>query len=183
VSEAEGAAKLLSFRQQLTGFVGPSFDTISSTGANGAVIHYKPPDVGSKPIDVDAMYLCDSGGQFKCVVPFLPSRDTLSLSLSPTLSLSHPHSLSLTHTLSLSHPHSLSHTHTPSLTQGRHDGRDAHGAPGRGDGAPAALLHARAAGIGFKCPHSNRPLKPLTPLFNLAGFVSWCFTRVLQASV
>jgi hypothetical protein len=124
VSEAEGAAKLLSFRQQLTGFVGPSFDTISSTGANGAVIHYKPPDVGSKPIDVDAMYLCDSGGQFKCVVPFLPSRDTLSpslshphsLSLTHTLSLSHPHSLSLSPTLSLSHTHSLSHPGTARRT-------------------------------------------------------------------
>jgi Xaa-Pro aminopeptidase len=49
----------------LKDFVGPSFDTISSTGSNGAIIHYKPPEVGSKPIDVDAMYLLDSGGQFK----------------------------------------------------------------------------------------------------------------------
>ena len=54
-------------RSQLKDFVGPSFDTISSTGSNGAIIHYKPPDVGSKPIDVDAMYLLDSGGQFKYV--------------------------------------------------------------------------------------------------------------------
>ena len=45
-------------------FVGLSFDTISSTGANAAVIHYKPERGNCPDIDPDAIYLCDSGGQY-----------------------------------------------------------------------------------------------------------------------
>ncbi|KAG0018511.1 hypothetical protein BGZ82_000415 [Podila clonocystis] len=46
------------------GFVGPSFDTISSTGPNGAIIHYKPEKPMAAMINPDLMYLCDSGGQY-----------------------------------------------------------------------------------------------------------------------
>ena len=45
-------------------FVGLSFDTISSTGANAAVIHYKPERDNCPYIDPNAIYLCDSGGQY-----------------------------------------------------------------------------------------------------------------------
>lgn len=44
--------------------MGLSFETISSTGANAAVIHYSPPAEGSKVIEKKQMYLCDSGGQY-----------------------------------------------------------------------------------------------------------------------
>src|SRR5205809_7003913 len=42
-------------------FVGLSFDTISSTGPNAAVIHYKPERGNCSLIDPKAIYLCDSG--------------------------------------------------------------------------------------------------------------------------
>lgn len=45
-------------------FMGLSFDTISSTGANAAVIHYSPPEQGSAVIDKKQVYLCDSGAQY-----------------------------------------------------------------------------------------------------------------------
>lgn len=45
-------------------FAGLSFDTISSTGANAAVIHYKPERGNCSIIDVKAVYLCDSGAQY-----------------------------------------------------------------------------------------------------------------------
>ncbi len=41
-----------------------SFDTISSSGPNGAVIHYKPSPETARPVDAGAVYLCDSGGQY-----------------------------------------------------------------------------------------------------------------------
>jgi len=44
--------------------VGPSFDTISSTGPNGAIIHYKPEKPSAALIRSDAVYLCDSGAQY-----------------------------------------------------------------------------------------------------------------------
>lgn len=51
--------------RQLDHFRGLSFSTISSTGANGSVIHYSPaPDGQSAVIDPNQIYLCDSGAQF-----------------------------------------------------------------------------------------------------------------------
>src|SRR2546421_5541040 len=46
-------------------FVGLSFDTISATGANGAVIHYKPEKETCATVDPKKIYLCDSGAQFR----------------------------------------------------------------------------------------------------------------------
>jgi Xaa-Pro aminopeptidase len=45
--------------------MGLSFDTISSTGPNAAVIHYKPEPGSCSIIDPKAVYLCDSGAQYK----------------------------------------------------------------------------------------------------------------------
>ncbi|KAH0438240.1 hypothetical protein IEQ34_026137 [Dendrobium chrysotoxum] len=52
------------FRARDKEFRGPSFTTISSTGANGAIIHYSPNPDGCPNIDPSLMYLCDSGAQF-----------------------------------------------------------------------------------------------------------------------
>ncbi|KAK0452061.1 peptidase M24, structural domain-containing protein [Desarmillaria tabescens] len=45
-------------------FKGLSFPTISSTGANAAIIHYSPDSKESAIIDKEEVYLCDSGAQF-----------------------------------------------------------------------------------------------------------------------
>lgn len=42
LNEFNGARKVESYRAEHSMFQGPSFDTISSIGPNGAVIHYKP---------------------------------------------------------------------------------------------------------------------------------------------
>ncbi|KAI7882418.1 Creatinase/aminopeptidase [Lichtheimia hyalospora FSU 10163] len=65
LDEVDGADKLESFRAQQADYVGLSFDTISSTGENGAIIHYKPEKDACKVIDIKQIYLCDSGGQYK----------------------------------------------------------------------------------------------------------------------
>ena len=44
-----------------------SFSTISSSGPNGAVIHYHPAEATDRPITKDEMYLVDSGGQYRSV--------------------------------------------------------------------------------------------------------------------
>ncbi|KMQ45400.1 Peptidase M24, structural domain [Trichophyton rubrum] len=64
LDEVDGADKLFEIRKKYDLFVGNSFDTISSTGANGATIHYKPEKSTCAIIDPKAMYLCDSGGQY-----------------------------------------------------------------------------------------------------------------------
>ncbi|WFD01957.1 Xaa-Pro aminopeptidase [Malassezia obtusa] len=64
VTETQAANMLTAFRQKQPGFQGLSFTTISSTGPNGAIIHYSPPEEGSPAIDRDSLYLCDSGAHF-----------------------------------------------------------------------------------------------------------------------
>lgn len=64
LDEVNGADKLESIRSEGEHFVGLSFDTISSTGANAAVIHYKPEPGLCSTIDPKAIYLCDSGAQY-----------------------------------------------------------------------------------------------------------------------
>ncbi|KAG0219555.1 hypothetical protein BGX31_011291 [Mortierella sp. GBA43] len=61
LDEADGAERL---QHEQEGFVGPSFDTISSTGPNGAIIHYKPEKPTASRIDHNSIYLCDSGAQY-----------------------------------------------------------------------------------------------------------------------
>ncbi|KAG4414231.1 hypothetical protein IFR04_012637 [Cadophora malorum] len=64
IDEVEAADKLEELRSTKKHFVGLSFDTISSTGANAAVIHYSPERGNCSVIDPTAVYLCDSGAQY-----------------------------------------------------------------------------------------------------------------------
>jgi Xaa-Pro aminopeptidase len=64
VDECQGADKLEEFRRQSPQCVGLSFDTISGSGPNGAVIHYKPDPSTCRQITLDSIYLLDSGGQY-----------------------------------------------------------------------------------------------------------------------
>ncbi|EDK43022.1 hypothetical protein LELG_01200 [Lodderomyces elongisporus NRRL YB-4239] len=64
IDEIAADEKLTEFRQQEDNFVGLSFDTISASGANGAVIHYKPTKGSAAMINPNKIYLNDSGSQF-----------------------------------------------------------------------------------------------------------------------
>lgn len=64
LDEGQAADKLEGIRTKKRDFMGLSFDTISSTGANAAIIHYKPTPGACSVIDPKAIYLCDSGAQY-----------------------------------------------------------------------------------------------------------------------
>ncbi|KAJ5735681.1 uncharacterized protein N7483_000806 [Penicillium malachiteum] len=64
LDEVDAADKLEQIRSKHELFAGLSFDTISSTGPNGAIIHYKPEKHSCAIIDPNAIYLCDSGCQY-----------------------------------------------------------------------------------------------------------------------
>lgn len=53
------------FGRKQADFRGLSFPTISSSGPNGAVIHYHPAAATNRPIGTAEMYLCDSGAQYQ----------------------------------------------------------------------------------------------------------------------
>jgi len=65
LNEYNVAEKVDSFRaQDKETFVSLSFDTISGSGPNGAIIHYKPEENNCAKVQKNLMYLCDSGGQY-----------------------------------------------------------------------------------------------------------------------
>lgn len=64
IDEYSAAEKLIEFRNEQPNYQGNSFETISSTGANAAVIHYSPEKDNCQMIDPSKIYLCDSGSQF-----------------------------------------------------------------------------------------------------------------------
>lgn len=64
LDEVQAADKLEQYRKEKHLFVGLSFPTISSTGANAAIIHYKPEEGNCSRIDPKQVYLCDSGAQY-----------------------------------------------------------------------------------------------------------------------
>lgn len=65
VTEVSGAEKLEEIKRGQEDYISLSFDTISSTGEHGAVIHYKPTEETDRKLSTEEMYLCDSGAQYK----------------------------------------------------------------------------------------------------------------------
>jgi len=64
VTEISAAQKLLSFRKQNRNFKSLSFPTISGTGPNGAIIHYKATKESNRRLKKGDIYLVDPGGQY-----------------------------------------------------------------------------------------------------------------------
>ncbi|KAK4273462.1 hypothetical protein QN277_021858 [Acacia crassicarpa] len=64
LTEVEVSDKLLEFRSKQAGFLDTSFETISASGANGAVIHYKPEPESCSIVDANKLFLLDSGAQY-----------------------------------------------------------------------------------------------------------------------
>jgi len=63
-TEKSAADRLQAFREETGVLKDLSFDTISATGPNGAIPHYKVTDESSLPIEPGQLYLVDSGGQY-----------------------------------------------------------------------------------------------------------------------
>lgn len=64
LNEYTAAEKLDEFRRLGDLYVGPSFESISSIGPNGAVIHYKPEADTALKMNNKEIYLLDSGVQY-----------------------------------------------------------------------------------------------------------------------
>jgi Xaa-Pro aminopeptidase len=64
VDELSAAAKLQEFRQASGDLRDTSFDTISGAGPNGAIVHYRVSPETNRPLEMNSLYLVDSGGQY-----------------------------------------------------------------------------------------------------------------------
>jgi len=64
ITEISAQKKLESFRKMNTTYKFPSFSTISGTGPNSAIIHYKASIKSNRTLKKGDLYLVDSGGQY-----------------------------------------------------------------------------------------------------------------------
>ena len=64
VDEWEAACKLQSFRAEIPGYRGDSFETISAYGPGAALPHYVTPHENAPVLEPHGLYLVDSGGQY-----------------------------------------------------------------------------------------------------------------------
>ncbi len=65
ITEISASEKLLKFRKKSKKFKFSSFPTISGTGPNGAIIHYKATRETNRKLKKGDIYLVDSGGQYE----------------------------------------------------------------------------------------------------------------------
>ena len=64
ITEISAQKKLESFRKKNESYKFPSFSTISGTGPNSAIIHYKASVESNRNLKEGDLYLVDSGGQY-----------------------------------------------------------------------------------------------------------------------
>jgi Xaa-Pro aminopeptidase len=64
VDELKAVEKLHRFRQECGDLRDTSFDTISGAGPNGAIVHYRASEATNRPLEMNSIYLVDSGGQY-----------------------------------------------------------------------------------------------------------------------
>lgn len=64
LDEIKAAEKLLEFRRATNQLKDISFPTISGSGANGAIVHYRVTYATNAPIEPNSLYLVDSGAQY-----------------------------------------------------------------------------------------------------------------------
>ncbi len=65
LTEIDASKKLFNFRKKNKKFKFLSFPTISGTGPNGAIIHYKATEKTNRKLKKGDIYLVDSGGQYE----------------------------------------------------------------------------------------------------------------------
>ena len=64
ITELSAQKKLEQFRKKNNNYISPSFNTISGSGPNGAIVHYRANNKTNRKIKIKDIYLCDSGGQY-----------------------------------------------------------------------------------------------------------------------
>lgn len=64
ITEVTAAEKVAEFRSKSPLYRGPSFQTISSYGSHGAIVHYATAPETDVPLKPEGIYLIDSGGQY-----------------------------------------------------------------------------------------------------------------------
>lgn len=111
VTEQEAQEHILALRTARSGFLGPSFQSISAAGGNAAMCHYAAVGNRNAPILPENPYLLDSGGQYETGT----TDTTRSFAFGPL-----PEGYARAYTAVFKAFHALSTLRFPKGTQGHH---------------------------------------------------------------
>ena len=64
LDELKASDRLEALRREAAELRDLSFDTISGAGPNGAIVHYRASEATNRPLEMNSIYLVDSGGQY-----------------------------------------------------------------------------------------------------------------------
>ena len=64
LDELKASDRLEALRRESGMLKDLSFDTISGSGPNGAIVHYRASEATNRPLETGSLYLVDSGGQY-----------------------------------------------------------------------------------------------------------------------
>jgi Xaa-Pro aminopeptidase len=64
LDELKASDHLEALRRESSMLKDLSFDTISGSGPNGAIVHYRASEATNRPLEMNSIYLVDSGGQY-----------------------------------------------------------------------------------------------------------------------
>jgi Xaa-Pro aminopeptidase len=65
LDELKASDRLEALRREAAELRDLSFDTISGAGPNGAIVHYRASEATNRPLEMNSIYLVDSGGQYE----------------------------------------------------------------------------------------------------------------------
>ena len=65
LDELKASDRLEALRKEASELRDLSFDTISGSGPNGAIVHYRASEATNRPLEMNSLYLVDSGGQYE----------------------------------------------------------------------------------------------------------------------
>ena len=65
VTEIGAAERLETFRAQMEGYLGPSFESIIAYGPHGAIVHYAPTEQTNAEMKAESFCLADTGGHYR----------------------------------------------------------------------------------------------------------------------
>jgi len=65
LDELKASDRLEALRRDAAELRDLSFDTISGSGPNGAIVHYRASEATNRPLEMNSIYLVDSGGQYE----------------------------------------------------------------------------------------------------------------------
>ena len=65
LDELKASDRLEALRRDSAELRDLSFDTISGSGPNGAIVHYRASEATNRPLEMNSIYLVDSGGQYE----------------------------------------------------------------------------------------------------------------------